>query len=200
MLCLLKHRGGDDTIKIAQEKDFLKGGNYDGYQRSVYHVLRAERIVVRHPGVRNVLVAGCGLGYTVDELNAHGLNAWGFDASKVMVEACKRTVPQHVAEKIFVADALTVKPSEVKSLTEIGRWDLVITEDMLECCRDDKEVLKIIRNLEQFGPLLHVIVPFNNQTTDFLWKSHVEWGQLVGPHMCTLTHQMDCRETHGGES
>lgn len=80
-----------------------------------------------------ILVAGCGFGYLVEELNKLDMNAWGFDNSRYIQlkkrnEASINVYDFDLGARNFV--------SEVRRKTKINRFDWIITEDVLTSYAD----------------------------------------------------------------
>lgn len=168
------------------------------YRRYPFLVDRAKLYGSKFNTIKDrlIIVAGCGFGYTVDELASLGFtNVWGFDASRYAVEeASVRELSTEQASRITLADA-TKKADMDNIVATLGRPYLVLDEDLLSCADTIEEAKLMLANLRSIlhnrGQLVHVLtmragtVPHisegTEQITDFLWLSPEEWREIVGP-------------------
>jgi len=168
------------------------------YRRYPFLVERAKLLGSKFNAIKNrlIVIAGCGFGYTVDELSSLGFtNVWGFDASKYAVEeASVRELSTDTASRIILADA-TRKDDMDNIVSELGRPYLVLDEDLLSCADTVEEAKLMLDNLRsmlhQRGQVVHVLtmragtVPHlpkgTEQMSGFLWLPPEEWREIIGP-------------------
>lgn len=181
--------------RFACSEDFEGGPLYTlGYRKYPFFETRARFISNHYPSPRTVLVAGCGWGFLVEELLVRGYDAWGCDGSPYAMEKAKENLLENAHSQILLCDC--TKTDEVLNLpvlaglSEKQKFDLCITEDVLSCLEDDKEVMLFVSNLRSVvGEMLHIISCANSadpndhfyQTDGLLWKSHREWTELLCP-------------------
>lgn len=118
------------------------------------------------PKGTRVAVIGAGLGFGVKKMIEAGLDAVGFDTSAYLARK-----PSHVP--IDKRNVLT---------DDIGRFDVVVTEDLLAALSDD-EALALSRACRRCAPkVAHwVSVGTARGDTRLNWKTLAEWERLVAP-------------------
>jgi SAM-dependent methyltransferase len=82
----------------------------------------------------SVLVAGCGHGHLVNQLQARGYNAWGVDASAYAVNAAKAQYPT-IANRFLQGDCRVAAQMATVRSTALGgpasrRFEIIIAEDL----------------------------------------------------------------------
>lgn len=141
---------------------------------------RAKKIIdfLQLPAGSKILVAGCALGYLMEELSKLSMTAHGFDNSAYI-----RSIKNKEKVKFDIAyiDILSNNfKTEVKAAFGIDQFDCVITEDLLT---SHDEFTKIFQNCESVlsaglakSRIVHLIQP--SAETPFTAKTLVEWSSV----------------------
>ena len=179
--------------RLATPEDFESGSLYTKYWRFPFFSQRADRITGLFPSPGKILVAGCAVGYLVDELIKRGYDAWGCDASQYIVDRSVTDLPQSTANRVILADCRVA--SELDGLRSTcglrgkQKFGLIITEEMLTALSDDTEVAEVLTQLRIVGRnLFHIVacadrnddVQMRGRLSGLLWYSLSEWKQRVG--------------------
>ena len=135
---------------------------------------------------KTVLVAGCAMGLTVQELRARGVAAWGLDISAYAISQA----PADVRPYLVVGDA-RIKQSWDAARSLAGfrgntKFALTLTEDLLPCLSDADAVTMstLARGVTSgTGNVAHLFE--DNQSEQFAhwYNTHTpaEWKTLLGP-------------------
>ena len=129
----------------------------------------AQYIIQQTDGAKgDVLEVGCGTGYLMKHLLAHGVNITGIDYSQWAVE---HAMPE-CAGRIFQGDALNIPYPD-------QRFDLVVSWSLLEHI-SDKDIPQALKELRRIGKraFLEIAIP--------LFPGHVEQIAKEDPTHCTL--------------
>lgn len=181
-------------MRLATPEDFEQGGLYANppYRRYDYFISRAAEIKGRFAGGK-VLIAGCGWGYTVDELVKLGIDAWGCDASQYAVDKAKAVLPAASAGRVLLADVTVASQLDAvrvaAGLKGKTTFTAVVDEDMFTALTD-AEIATAAPNLRATGNVvLHLLtctkpeIPWDMDRRDpsLNWKSLPEWQALLAP-------------------
>lgn len=119
----------DDRYNMTYSRLFFEGWSmFEDRAKNVVDSLNLEVGTT-------ILVAGCGFGYLVEELNKLEMNAWGFDNSRYIHQK-KRT-----ESTIGVYDLDLSAPNFVtmtRNKTKMNRFDVILTEDVMTSFADNE--------------------------------------------------------------
>jgi 2-polyprenyl-3-methyl-5-hydroxy-6-metoxy-1,4-benzoquinol methylase len=167
------------------EQAEYEGLMYTEYKKYEFFSERAGEIKGRFSNKSiSILVAGCGVGYLIQELiNMGYINVVGIDASNW---ATSRAVvaSRTVKGDIFVSTDLQ-KCKTLAGLKGGQKFDICITEDVLPCCYSENEVKQMVQSLKTISTTVFHIITCGNQTDDFrhpslLWRTSQQWKQIIG--------------------
>lgn len=162
-----------------------------GYSDYEFFRLRVESLKTRFaPNGQALLLAGCGFGYLVRRARALGYNAWGCDASAWAVGQAPADVSAYVRQAdVLVAAQLDAVAAAAGLHGNPPRWDLLVTEDLLECLTDAEiaAALPLLRARCRAN-LAHIVTPFDQWAHDHgledprvNWKTYEQWKAIVSP-------------------
>src|SRR3989344_3261682 len=119
-----------------------------------------NKYLLKKKGKLKILEIGCGTGKTLSTLSTWG-EVYGIDISKEAVNFCKSKGFKNV--ELADINEMDIKKYE-------GKFDLIVTLDVLEHIQDDVETLKRIYKMLKKGGLVLINVP----AYKFLWSEHDE--------------------------
>lgn len=164
-----------------------------GYTRYAFFGMRLDSLKQRFaPNGQKLLVAGCGWGFLVDELLTAGYDAWGCDASAYCVGKAPQVLPAASAARVRQADVLVAAQLDAMARAaglrgNPPRWDLLVTEDLLEMLTDAEipTALALLRARCRAN-LGHIVTPFDpwegaNCDPRVNWKTYDQWRAIVSP-------------------
>lgn len=173
--------------RLASVQDFEQGGLYfPPYQRFPFFGTRADTLRGRFQTVK-ILIAGCGWGYTVDELVQRGADAWGVDASSYAIDRSVVPARTRLGDCSVKADMDAIRT--VAGLRGNKFFDVIVTEDLLTCCESEAEVQTMMTTLRASGTLLvHILSVTDGTPRDLadycapglLWRTPDQWRTIVG--------------------
>jgi hypothetical protein len=118
------------------------------------------------PKGTRVAVIGAALGFGVKKMIEAGLDAHGFDTSKVLARK-KSHVP--IDKRDILRD-------------DIGTYDVVVTEDVLPAL-SDREAITLSKACRRHAPRVVHWVSVGRGDTRLNWKTSDEWRALVAPDL-----------------
>lgn len=181
-------------MRLASAEDFEQGGLYNNppYRRYGYFSRRAADMKGRFP-TGKILIAGCGWGYTVDELVKLGFDAWGCDASQYAIDKANAVLPATSAARILKADVTVLTQLDAvrtaAGLRSGTKFTAVVDEDMFTALTD-AEIATAAPNLRATGTaVLHLLTctkpdiswDMSRRDPGLTWKSLSEWKALLAP-------------------
>lgn len=180
-------------MSLVYDRDAYHGYIDSSYHRYPFFSHRAKMLDERFSQYRDsrVLIAGCGWGYLLDELEKLGWErVYGFDASGYAVhEAAVRELPAPVSSRVFHHD-ITVGPPHGDA------YSLIVTENVLPCAEDEAEALLMVENLkrrlEVSGEMVHIITPALDrvrQMSTFLWMTRDWWESTLSDDHIIFTDE-----------
>lgn len=176
-------------MRLATQADFHGGSQYTDYRRYPFFSERAAIIRQRFPAATSVLIAGCGYGYLVDELQKLGINAWGCDASPYATGRAAQELGQN-GRFVLQGDCTTAAGMTAVRAAALGgganrRFAVCVTEDLLPALADIEVTATLTALRGVSTTLFHIITPGNPSDHAKVdkamnWKSISEWKALVG--------------------
>lgn len=129
-----------------------------------------------------ILVAGCALGYLMEELEKLNMQVWGFDNSTYI-----RSIQNKEKVKFDIAfiDILSgTFKSDVKSAFKLEEFDCVVTEDLLPSHNDFQTIFSNCQSV-LLPPLpksriVHIVQ--TNCSPPFTSKTLQQWSELDSSH------------------
>jgi hypothetical protein len=144
------------------------------------------------PNGQKLLVVGSGWGWLVSLLVTDGYDAYGIDVSQYAHDKAVSLYP-NLATRFVLANALTAAGIDAASAAaglhgNPPRWDLLVTEDFLECCTDAEIAiaLPLLRGRCRAN-LLHIVTVLdewgqaNGADQRVNWKTAAQWKALLSP-------------------
>lgn len=128
---------------------------------------------------KRVLIVGCAYGFTVEELRARGVNAFGMDISPYAIAQ----VPASVAAHVSVGDMrIRSDLNSMRSLAGLGgnqKFDLIVDEDALTSL-SDADAVTACNEMRRAGAFVaHRLTVHNlEQPHDYNIKSLAAWKAL----------------------
>lgn len=103
-----------------------------------------------------VVVAGCGAGATVEQLREYDVAAYGFDASRSVLETAEPRTRERLLEADIRDEDLI---QSLREAFEIDAIDVFVTECMLSflTLEEARETLARIRETDGVGTLIHQV-------------------------------------------
>jgi SAM-dependent methyltransferase len=150
-------------MKLATHSDF-HGGSYTHYRHHEGFAKRA-RLLSTLPAP--LLIVGCGFGFTVQELRALGVIAWGVDVSEYAFS--NRACGYVYCGDILARDRIGIMAAQ---------YGTVITEDLLPCLTDKEARLAAV-NCIQLSPLVIHFVTEHGQAQDLNYHPCGYWMALT---------------------
>lgn len=160
-----------------------------GYREYPYFAERVDALRQRFaPNGQVSLVVGCGWGYLVNQAVAAGYDAYGIDASSYAIDKAKALFPA-IASRFVLGDALTAAGMDAVSAAaglhgNPPRFDLLITEDFLECLSDAEIATGLpLWRARCRTNLAHIVTPNDGSNLDprINWKTIDQWKAIVSP-------------------
>jgi len=156
-------------------------GGYGDYGRTAFsRVPDLKRAAdIRGP----LLIVGCAYGFTVQELVASGINAYGLDVSRFAIHQA-----HHSVEDRLVIGSVTERASywTACQLACTPMFTYIVSENML-CCLTDEEAIKFQKYAEYFA--VHVVHLVEERPALAQWynyKTVAEWKELLKPASTTF--------------
>lgn len=175
--------------------------NYNAVKSSGLFEIRADIIAARFPtSVGRVAVLGCGFGYLVEALVARGYNAWGAEAADWARNQAMSVLPTTVSSRIVLCNVANRSAlNNLKSAAGLnpnnGRFDVMISEDVLTVCTNEQEAQLALSECRRAvsitpGRFVHFItcVPdiagfdpvANGWLPGLLWRTKAQWRTIIG--------------------
>lgn len=135
------------------------------------------RLVLDQPNVKSVCDLGCGTGYLAGRLDERGYSVVGIDASRPYIETAQK---QYASASVSFAQAL-FGPDLVESLGA-GRFDLVISADVIEHLYRPADLLDTASGLLKPGGVLILMTPYYGFLKNLAIALLGMWDQHHGVH------------------
>ena len=146
---------------------------YTDYRHYPFFARRALLLqdVVGMLRTQPLLVAGCGWGYLMVELEQLGFTeVWGLDASPYALERAERVLGG--SERLIEGDVLELDTS----------FPIVVSEDLLPCATNASEAVAMHeRMVAASQTLVHILTPGTSGDDRVLWLSGRSWRELLSP-------------------
>lgn len=168
---------------------------------------RADWIVATYPSATTICIAGVGYGFLMRKLIDKGKTVAGIDASNFARGKASTLTPAEM--QLFIVDDCSRdsayrQAAQASGLGNTGRFNLVVTEDLLPCASDDAEAVLFInaargRATENIGQVLHIVTASKSgdvlgnlanppadlgsrtlRTARLLWHTLEAWKTLAG--------------------
>jgi hypothetical protein len=141
----------------------------------------------------NLLVLGCGFGWSVEYLRAQGYtNAWGSDPSTYIQAEKANTdsrgkVNSTDPTRVRSEDPVNERANLLKNtIGQNARWNVIVTERLLSSLTDTEIItyaalLRATNFLETGGRIVHIETPTPRRNVDSTmnWKTLAEWKTLL---------------------
>ena len=167
-----------DAVSSGYEHQYERDGLYDLKREYPANYFRLQLLLnsFATKGIKRVIEVGVGEGTPLSTLGRAGVDVWGFDLSKAMVEASRARMRQHGMDQDHIFWADIQDPTTYAHVFKGGLFDGLMAMGVMPHIANDDMVLENMAALVRPGGTVFIefrnsvfsLFTFNRYTADFI--------------------------------